>query len=89
MSLVETNIFYLGEIIPPSEVEGPLGQRTCTIVHRLADPIVLSRHVETPSLEANVQCFENITFLENYTSRNIHALNTVWKRLYASIRPLI
>ena len=81
-------IFYLGEVVPPREVEGPLSQWTGAIVHRLADPIVLSCHVETPALKVNVQYFRNI-YSENYTSRNIHALNTVWKRLYASINPLI
>ena len=79
---------YLGEVVPPGKVEGPLSQWTGAIVHRLADPIVLSCHVETPALKVNVQYFRNI-FSENYTSRNIHALNTVWKRLYASINPLI
>ena len=79
---------YLGKVVPPGKVEGPLSQWTGAIVHRLADPIVLSCHVETPALKVNVQYFRNI-FSENYTSRNIHALNTVWKRLYASINPLI
>lgn len=40
----------LGEVVPPSEVEGPLSQGTCSIVNRLADPIVFSCHVETPAL---------------------------------------
>ena len=48
-------ILYLWEVVPPCEVEGPLGQGTCAIIHRLADPVVLSCHVETPSLEVNVQ----------------------------------
>ena len=46
-------ILYLWEVVPPCEVEGPLGQGTCAIIHRLADPVVLSCHVETPSLEVN------------------------------------
>ena len=46
-------ILYLWEVVPPCEVEGPLGQGTCAIIHRLADPVVLYCHVETQALKVN------------------------------------
>ena len=41
----------LGEEIPPGEVESPPSSRTVRVVHGLTEPVVLSGHVEAPTLQ--------------------------------------
>ena len=50
----------LGEEVPPGEVEGSLATWAGGVVHRLAHPAVLPRHVEAPALQEHPEAEDGL-----------------------------